>query len=392
MTDKAQPNYQSFLAGPTLHLRGLEKDDAATEAWWRPSPWIRSTEHALDEFVSDRIAESNGGRYLLVACRNHDGLVLGSLTVWSDDWQWIFVTVFVSPMLDPRRAGAIRAEILTLAMPFLTEERGGIAAFVETPDDSPEVEAAMADIGAHRCYRLREAMLIDGKRIDSVGYGLFNAIGVERHGLPAFPPEGLPPREVRSPASLHWPVIDPPPDGATAIGERLYLRAVREEDAAAIAQAALEESETWHDTRWPRSGSVSVQRYRNSSESEPPENVSFAIVRRDTDELIGTNDLAEIDLVNGTAETGTHLLRPEFRGVGYGTEAKHLLLSYAFDRLGLHMVRSFVWEINHRSAAALLRQGYREAGSIPWRGLHHAIPSGDLVFDLLADEWRRARR
>ena len=392
MIDETKPRFPSFLMGPTLHLRGLETDDAAAEAWWRPSPWVRSPEQAADELVSDRIAASGGGSYLLVACRNDDGQILGSLTVLTEDWQWVLVTVFLSPMLDPSQAGAIRAEILTVAMPFLTEERGGIAAFVQTPDGAPEVEAAMAEMGAHQCFRLREAMLVDGRRTDSVGYGLFNTIALERHGLPAFPPEGSPDREVRSPAPRHWPVIDPPPDGAVALGERLYLRAVRAEDAAAFAQAALEESETWHDTRWPRSGSVSVHRYRSSSESEPPDDVSFAIVRRDTDELIGTNDLIEIDLVNRTAETGTHLLRPEFRGVGYGTEAKHLLLSYAFDRLGLHMVRSFVWEINHRSAAALRRQGYRDAGSIPWRGLHHGIPSGDLVFDLLADEWRQARR
>ena len=92
------------------------------------------------------------------------------------------------------------------------------------------------------------------------------------------------------------------------------------------------------------------------------------------------------------AETGTQLFRPEHRGKGYGTEAKHLLLSYAFDVLDLHIVWSMVWEENSRSRAALLKQGYREAGCVPWRGIHHGIPSGDWVFDLLASEWQAARR
>lgn len=74
------------------------------------------------------------------------------------------------------------------------------------------------------------------------------------------------------------------------------------------------------------------------------------------------------------------------------SEAKHLLPAYAFEVLNLHMVWSTVWEANPRSRAALLKQGYRSSGCIPWRGIHHGIPSGDWEFDLLASEWQAARR
>ena len=133
-------------------------------------------------------------------------------------------------------------------------------------------------------------------------------------------------------------------------------------------------------------------RFRKQSESELPTNLTFAIVLRENDELIGRNELDFLDMVHRSAETGTELFRPEHRGKGYGTEAKHLLLGYAFEVLDLHMVWSIVWEENPRSRAALLKQGYRISGSTPWRGTHHGIPSGDWNFDLLASEWQAARR
>ena len=82
---------------------------------------------------------------------------------------------------------------------------------------------------------------------------------------------------------------------------------------------------------------------------------------------------------------------PEFRSQGYGTEAKHLLLEYAFERLGLHMIFSWVSEFNTRSAAALLKQGYREAGYFAWAHPYQGNYLGGWYFDLLASEWRAAR-
>jgi RimJ/RimL family protein N-acetyltransferase len=92
--------------------------------------------------------------------------------------------------------------------------------------------------------------------------------------------------------------------------------------------------------------------------------------------------------VHRTAETETEIFQPRYRSTGLGTEAKHLLLDYAFDRLGLHMIYSFVGEANTRSAAALRKQGYRDAGYAAWITLMPGSMRGYLIFDLLASEWR----
>ena len=92
-----------------------------------------------------------------------------------------------------------------------------------------------------------------------------------------------------------------------------------------------------------------------------------------------------------TAETGSSMIGPACRGKGYGTEAKHLLLEYYFDRLGLHAICSHVWEPKTRSAAVLAMQGYRLAGRLKWDDLKDGIYRDTLVFDLLRDDWLAAR-
>jgi len=123
----------------------------------------------------------------------------------------------------------------------------------------------------------------------------------------------------------------------------------------------------------------------------PPAWTRFAIVTLDGDIVIGSNGLASIDWINRTAETETEIVRPAYRGGGYGTEAKHLLLEYGFNLLGLHMVRSQAWAFNTRSCAALRKQGYRDAGRLAWTGMKSGEMADDLFFDLLAEEWRAAR-
>ncbi|MGI9254504.1 MAG: GNAT family N-acetyltransferase, partial [Thermomicrobiales bacterium] len=98
------------------------------------------------------------------------------------------------------------------------------------------------------------------------------------------------------------------------------------------------------------------------------------------------------DWLSRTAETGTWIYRPAHRGGGLGTEAKHLLLEWAFQRAGLNMVWSWVFEGNDRSAAALRKQGYRDAGRIDWVNRTGGGLRNARVFDLLASEWRAARR
>jgi RimJ/RimL family protein N-acetyltransferase len=289
---------------------------------------------------------------------------------------------------------AIKAELLGLVIPYLVMERDLITVWLETESGEPAIDAAAAEIGMRRAFRLREALLVNGERRDQICYEAIHPVWAARLGVPPEGVEGPEKREVRAPAPRTFPVVaGDPPRGAVMIGERVYLRAVEEEDAEEFAYRSRLEPETFFDNGRPVRSPISIANFHKKlAKEDPPDWIRFAICRRETDEVIGANGIDGVDLVHGTAETETEIVRPEYRGSGYGTEAKHLLLAYAFERLGLHMVRSYVWQPNTRSAAALRKQGYRDAGTVAWSGQKNGELIGDNVFDLLASEWQAARR
>lgn len=114
--------------------------------------------------------------------------------------------------------------------------------------------------------------------------------------------------------------------------------------------------------------------------------VIFAIIENETQELIGLMGIHRIDKVNGVASTGA-MLRCEYHGQGYGPEAKELVLSYAFRTLRLRKIVSSVYPHNTRSRKYLHKNGYREEGCCKAH-----IKKGDTYLDqiilaLFRDDW-----
>lgn len=175
------------------------------------------------------------------------------------------------------------------------------------------------------------------------------------------------------------------------IGERIYLRMEEPGDAEYMAQHAAAETESFFDRRFPLSPIAAEKSIRESASKEPPQDIHFAVCLKEDDQYIGAVDLFGIDYINRTAETGAWIGVPEFRGQGYGPEAKHLLLEYAFDHLHLHVLQSNVWEPNTRSAAAVQRQGYRLAGRLIADANKDGAWRDSLIFDVKRDEWIAAR-
>jgi RimJ/RimL family protein N-acetyltransferase len=384
---------QAFLVSDEIFLRGVADADVAEAASWYPPPYPAPLE-VLEERIREQLsadAEDNG--YTLIARRSEDQRIVGSLFFWTEDWRWGYARPWADPVLSEEERGAIMAEIVRVAVPWLIDDPGFMAVMVEVPLGTPGMDQGFTGLEMRFAYRQREAMLVDGQRRDLVAYQAFNPEAIAVFGAPPDVEEGPVAREVRSSArlSVSSPGADRP-SGAIVIGERLYLRSIEPDDAELMAEWSLREQERFHIPRWARSQTIMAAQIRKVGEELPPTWARFAIVRRDNDELIGVNALNQIDPIHRSAETESNIFRADDRNQGFGTEAKHLLLSWGFDRLGLHMVWSTVWEPNHRSAAALLKQGYRQSGMVHWRHFANGRPRGEWTFDLLADEWRSHRR
>lgn len=177
-------------------------------------------------------------------------------------------------------------------------------------------------------------------------------------------------------------------------GDRVYLRPLEPDDANAFAEFEAQETDTtiFSGGRIPHSPIALRNLLSGAFKTMPPDTVTFAICLKEDDTLIGHLGVTGIDWVHRHGETFSHL-KPggEYRGKGYGTEAKHLLLEYAFEHIGLHVLTSWVFQQNERSAGALTKQGYKPAGRLMADGIKSGIYYDDLVFNILKDDWIEAR-
>ena len=387
---------QSFLVGETIYFRPIELDDAATASVWRGKPFpvpAEVVEAQIKEQLEVDDPDELHERMVLIACRRSDDRPVGSVEVLNEGWRFGELLPHIDSLATLAEQDALIAECLCILVPWMLHERHLMTVMVEDTRARPEVERAVLAMGGRLTARHREANLIDGQRFDAIHYQFFNHRWVDKLGIPAEPVFGAVERLTPSPARPRLTTtLDDRPEEAIVLGQRIYLRAVKPEEGALVAKWALEDTETYYpEGRLVFSPHGFAHTHRKIAEKDPPDVVRFAIVLRESDEMIGCNALYDISWIHARAETATEIYRPQHRGTGLGTEAKHLLLEYAFDRLGLHMIYSYVAEVNARSAAALIKQGYREAGLVAWNSLCEDGLCGYLTFDMLASEWREAR-
>ena len=93
-----------------------------------------------------------------------------------------------------------------------------------------------------------------------------------------------------------------------------------------------------------------------------PNHKKFAIEDKKTGEFIGVMDLTKINFLHRHATTGSVIGNKTYWGKGFGSDAKMLVLNYAFNTLNLKNVFSEVYNFNKRSLGALRKTGYQVIG------------------------------
>ena len=145
------------------------------------------------------------------------------------------------------------------------------------------------------------------------------------------------------------------------IGERIYLRAPQHSDAALLANyfndAAVNQ---WLHAHRPLSPEMEAARLEEMTKSQ--DDVLFAIVRRETNDLLGLTGLHELNFRHRTAELGILIGDKTAWGQGFGTEATQLQLKYAFETLNLHRVELDVQAENARAIRAYEKAGFVKEG------------------------------
>ena len=144
-------------------------------------------------------------------------------------------------------------------------------------------------------------------------------------------------------------------------GKRLILRPLLRQDIPYLLRWINDEDVTQYLATYLPMMEADEERWLETLVKDKQTNLVFMIVTTDG-KPIGTMGLHHISWQNRVAITGALIGEKEYWGKGYGTEAKILLLNYAFNTLNLRKVCSSVFSCNKRSYAYQVKCGYVEEG------------------------------
>jgi RimJ/RimL family protein N-acetyltransferase len=114
--------------------------------------------------------------------------------------------------------------------------------------------------------------------------------------------------------------------------------------------------------------------------------VCFGILELETNRLIGTCSLMDINPVNGIATLGIGIGEPECLGKGYGTEAVKLLVEYGMFFLNLHNIKLEVFGFNPRAIRAYEKAGFSLVGRRRAAYVLGGERYDDIIMDITRDE------
>jgi len=106
--------------------------------------------------------------------------------------------------------------------------------------------------------------------------------------------------------------------------------------------------------------------------------------------LIGIMGIHRINWVDRNAHTGAMIVRKDYWGKGYGTDAKMCLIEYAFNTLNLHKLCSNVFDFNKRSLNYSLKCGYKKEGLRRQQAFVNGSYCDIIELGLLREDWEPA--
>ena len=172
------------------------------------------------------------------------------------------------------------------------------------------------------------------------------------------------------------------------------LRPLEETDANALVAAAADGA-LWNLTVTivPEANSVAAyitkaREGRTSGSVQP-----FAITLGNDGKVIGSTRFWKMDEANRKLEIGHTWISGSWQRSYVNTEAKYLMLRYAFEVLDCVRVQLTTDALNERSRAAILRLGATEEGIIRHERI---MPDGrkrnSVRYSIIDTEWPRVRR
>ncbi len=177
-------------------------------------------------------------------------------------------------------------------------------------------------------------------------------------------------------------------------GSRVILRPLDAADASALI-AAASDGALWNLNVTVVPDASSVSAYISAALDGPDHDTTrpFAITLGDSGKVVGSTRFWRMDRKNRALEIGHTWISKSWQRSYVNTEAKYLMLRFAFEVLGCVRVQFTTDELNERSRAAILRLGAIDEGIIRHERI---MPDGrkrnSARFSIIDPEWSRVRQ
>ena len=179
----------------------------------------------------------------------------------------------------------------------------------------------------------------------------------------------------------------------TLTGRQVRLVPLAMEQHEALVEAARD-GELWRlwYTSVPGPEGMRAEMERRMRLREEGSMLPFAVVEAGTGEVVGMTTYMHIDAGNRRVEIGSTWYARRVQRTALNTEAKLLLLEYAFDRLGCIAVEFRTHWMNQGSRRAIERLGAKLDGVLR---SHSVAANGTVrdtcVYSVIASEWPAVR-
>lgn len=170
----------------------------------------------------------------------------------------------------------------------------------------------------------------------------------------------------------------------------VLLRPLEQKDFNNLLPFALHEPELWKYSLVSAEGEEGLQHYMNISLDARKEGKEYAFIVFDkrTKQYAGSTRFYDIQLEFKTLQLGYTWYGKHFQGTGLNRHCKFLILSFAFEQVGMERVEFRADNNNERSIAAMKSIGCKVDGIL--RGNMPKRDGGrrdSIVLSILKDEW-----
>jgi len=175
--------------------------------------------------------------------------------------------------------------------------------------------------------------------------------------------------------------------------DRALLRPLDGNNSTQLLHFALNGINIWQYSLIPMLGEDNFNKYIHSAQlSRIQKNAyPFIVFDKKTNQYAGSSRFYEIQFNNSSLHLGYTWYGTEFQGTGLNRNCKFLMLSFAFEQMGMERVEFRADVNNHRSIAAMKKIGCVEEGI-----LRSNVPNSNggrrdsIVLSILKPEWEQS--